>query len=100
MQTPVSRVPTGGSRRPQEAARVKPKLLDQVRQGIHIRHYSTRTEKGYVDWIKRFILFHGKRHPLEMGEPEINRFLTGLAVGFILSMGRANNLRFDKRDRP
>jgi hypothetical protein len=46
----------------------KPKLLDQVREAIQIRHYSMRTEEAYVGWIKRFILFHGKRHPLEMGE--------------------------------
>jgi integron integrase len=51
-----------------------------VRQAIRTRHYSKRTEKTYVDWIKRFIYFHGKRHPLDMGEPEINQFLTDLAV--------------------
>jgi integrase-like protein len=44
------------------------------------RHYSKRTEQTYADWIKRFILFHGKRHPSEMGESEINQFLTHLAV--------------------
>jgi integrase len=58
----------------------KPKLLDQVREAIRIRHYSIRTEEAYVSWIKRFILFHGKRHPLEMGEDEITRFLSALAV--------------------
>ena len=58
----------------------KPKLLDQVRDAIRIRHYSVRTEEAYVSWIKRFILFHGKRHPLEMGEDEITRFLSALAV--------------------
>ena len=45
-----------------------------------MRHYSIRTEEAYVGWIKRFILFHGKRHPLEMGEAEITRFLSALAV--------------------
>jgi integrase len=45
-----------------------------------MRHYSIRTEEAYVSWIKRFILFHGKRHPLEMGEDEITRFLSALAV--------------------
>ena len=44
----------------------KPKLLDEVRQRIRARHYSRRTEKAYVHWIRRYILFHGKRHPLEM----------------------------------
>ena len=45
-----------------------------------MRHYSVRAEEAYVGWIKRFILFHGKRHPLEMGEDEIIRFLSALAV--------------------
>ena len=45
----------------------KPKLLDQVRQAIRARHYSPRTEETYVHWIKRFIFFHNKRHPAEMG---------------------------------
>jgi integron integrase len=58
----------------------KPKLLDQVREAIRIRHYSVRTEEAYVSRIKRFILFHGKRHPLEMGEDKITRFLSALAV--------------------
>lgn len=58
----------------------QPKLLDQVRAAIRVKHYSRRTEASYVNWIKRFILFHGKRHPREMGEAEINQFLTHLAV--------------------
>ena len=66
--------------RPVESDAPKPKLLDQVRQAIRARHYSKRTEKTYVEWTKRFIYFHGKRHPLEMGELEINQFLTDLAV--------------------
>ena len=57
----------------------KPKLLDQVRNAIRVKHYSIRTEQAYIDWIKRFILFHGKRHPAEMGEEEVARFLTHLA---------------------
>jgi integron integrase len=57
----------------------KPKLLDQVRQAIRTRHYSYRTEKAYVHWIKCFIFFHNKRHPAEMGEKEIAQFLSGLA---------------------
>ena len=57
-----------------------PKLLDRVRIAIRTRHYSLRTEEAYVGWIRRFIFFHGKRHPAEMGEPEINAFLSGLAV--------------------
>src|SRR3989344_5040971 len=58
----------------------KPKLLDQVRRVIRLKHYSIRTEESYVQWIKRFILFHDKRHPKEMGEAEIRDFLTHLAV--------------------
>jgi integron integrase len=57
-----------------------PKLLDQVRDRIRVKHYSLRTEKQYVQWIKRFILFHGKRHPQEMGAAEVKAFLTHLAV--------------------
>jgi integron integrase len=56
------------------------KLLDQVRDVIRVKHYSIRTEEAYVDWIKRFILFHNKRHPKEMGSQEIEAFLTHLAV--------------------
>lgn len=57
-----------------------PKLLDQVRERIRLKHYSNRTEKTYLAWIRRFILFHEKRHPKEMGKPEVERFLTHLAV--------------------
>ena len=58
----------------------KARLLDQVREVIRCKHYSIRTEDAYVQWIKRFILFHGKRHPKEMGATEIEAFLTDLAV--------------------
>ncbi len=58
----------------------KPRLLDQVRNALRARHYSPRTEDTYVDWIKRFILFHNKRHPGELGERDISAFLTHLAV--------------------
>ena len=64
----------------QPLAPPKPKLLDRVRHEIRTRHYSRRTEKAYVGWIKRFIFFHGKRHPAEMGEAEVTRFLSSLAV--------------------
>ena len=62
------------------ASSKKPKLLDQVRAAIRTRHYSAKTEKAYVQWIKRFILHHNQRHPAEMGEKEIGEFLTYLAV--------------------
>ncbi len=57
-----------------------PKLLDQVAAKMRLLHYSIRTEGAYVDWIRRFILFHNKRHPREMGGAEIEAFLTHLAV--------------------
>src|SRR3989440_4705871 len=62
------------------AAPGPPKLLDRLRAALRLRHYSPRTEEAYVAWVRRFILFHGKRHPLEMGAAEINAFLTHLAV--------------------
>lgn len=55
-------------------------LLGEVRAALRTRHYSIRTERTYVHWIKRFIYFHELRHPLEMGEPEVAGFLTHLAV--------------------
>ncbi|MGH7356524.1 MAG: integron integrase [Candidatus Rokuibacteriota bacterium] len=58
----------------------KPRLLEQVRAAIRARHYSPRTEKAYVHWIRRYIFFHGKRHPAEMGAPQVSQFLTHLAV--------------------
>jgi integron integrase len=57
-----------------------PKLLDQVRGKIRLKHYSIRTEQAYTDWIKRFILHFGKRHPSELGAAEVEQFLTHLAV--------------------
>ena len=56
------------------------KLLDRVRQRIRLKGYSIRTEKSYVSWIKRFVLFHGKRHPQEMGKVEIEAFLSHLVL--------------------
>lgn len=57
-----------------------PKLLDRVRQAIRLRHYSRRTEQAYVGWIRRFIVFHGKRHPTELGEREVTAFVSDLAA--------------------
>ena len=58
----------------------KPRLLDRVRERIRFLHYSIRTEEAYIGWIRRFILFHGKRHPREMGAPEVEAFLSDLAT--------------------
>jgi integron integrase len=58
----------------------QPRLLDQVRSRIRFKHYSLRTEQAYVDWIKRFVRFHGNRHPSDLSAPHIETFLTHLAV--------------------
>jgi len=57
-----------------------PKLLDQIREVIRRKHYSIRTEHAYVDWARRFILFHHKRHPKDLGKNEITGFLNYLAT--------------------
>ncbi|MEW5787673.1 MAG: integron integrase [Pseudomonadota bacterium] len=63
-----------------QATGSSPKLLDQLRDRIRLKHYSLRTEQAYLQWVKRYILFHGKRHPAEMGKAEVEAFLTSLAV--------------------
>ncbi len=77
--------PTADTTSPQ-----KPKLLDQVHQAIRTRHYSPRTEESHVHWIKRFIFFHNKRYPIEMGEAEIGRFLSSLATDSHVSASTQN----------
>jgi site-specific recombinase XerD len=68
----------------------QPKLLDQLRLTLRTRHYSIRTEDSYVAWARRFILFHGKRHPDEMGAPEVVAFLTHLAEAGHVSASTQN----------
>jgi integron integrase len=68
----------------------KPKLLDQVRHVLRFRHYSYQTEKTYVHWITRFLFFHHKRHPREMGKAEVEQFLTALAVDRHVSAATQN----------
>ena len=63
----------------QPATSTRPRLLDLVRQAVRLRHYSPRTEQAYVRWIRRFILFHQKRHPAELGGSEVTAFLSWLA---------------------
>ena len=70
-----------------------PKLLDRVRDRIRLKHYSLRTEEAYVHWIKRFIFFHGKRHPREMGAAEVEKFLTHLAVAGRVSASTQNQAK-------
>jgi len=67
-----------------------PKLLDQVRQRLRVKHYSLRTEQAYVGWVRRFILANGKRHPREMGEREVETFLTLLATKGNVAAGTQN----------
>jgi Phage integrase, N-terminal SAM-like domain len=69
----------------------KPKLLDQVRSVLRVNHYSLRTEEAYLQWIRRFILFHGKRHPADLGAAEIDRFLSHLAVDGDVSASTQND---------
>ena len=64
----------------QGASRQPPKLLDQIRAAVRTRHYSIRTERTYVDWAYRYIVYHGKRHPSELSAPAINEFLSYLAT--------------------
>jgi integron integrase len=70
-----------------------PRLLDQLRGRLRRLNYSIRTEQVYVDWARRFILYHGKRHPREMGAPEIEAFLTHLAIGRQVSAATQNQAR-------
>ncbi len=69
------------------------KLLDQLRERIRSKHYSIRTEESYVDWVRRFILFHDKRHPNELGHVEVEAFLTYLAVDLHVAASTQNQAR-------
>jgi integron integrase len=68
----------------------RPRLLDQVRRAVRVKHYSRRTETAYVNWIRRFILFHEKRHPSGMGELEVSSFLSWLATDGRVSASTQN----------
>ncbi len=68
----------------------KPKLLEQMRTALRARHYSRKTEQSYCQWVRRFIHFHGLRHPAEMAEPEVNEFLTYLAIDRKVSASTQN----------
>lgn len=70
-----------------------PKLLDRMRNHLRTRHYSIRTEQAYLDWARRFILYHNKRHPQEMGAPEVEAFLTHLAVDRQVSASTQNQAK-------
>lgn len=70
-----------------------PRLLDRVRAEIRARHYSIRTEDTYVDWIRRYILFHHKRHPQDMGATHVNEFLSYLATDRGVSASTQNQAK-------
>lgn len=73
-----------------ETSKKSPRLLEQVREKIRALHYSLRTEETYVHWIKRFILFHGKRHPKDMSAPEVEAFLSHLATDLDVAASTQN----------
>ena len=68
----------------------RPKLMDQVRSAIRLRHFSPRTEESYVGWIRRYIVFHGKRRPGDIGAPEVAAFLSDLAEHLHVSASTQN----------
>ena len=70
-----------------------PNLLDQMREVIRTLHYSVRTEDAYADWARRFILFHGKQHPASMGAPQVEAFLSHLAVERRVSASTQNQAK-------
>jgi integron integrase len=71
----------------------QPRLLDRVRDRLRVKHYSYRTEQSYIHWIKRFILFHGKRHPADMGAAEVEAFLSHLATDREVAAGTQNQAK-------
>lgn len=72
------------------SARPPPRLLDEVRSRLRVRHYSLRTEQAYLGWIRRFIHANGKRHPRELGGREVEAFLTRLATRSNVAAGTQN----------
>jgi len=78
---------------PSSSGTPPPKFLDRVRWHLRVKRYSIRTEQAYIDWIRRFILFHNKRHPEQMGEEEIAAFLSHLALDRHVSASRVNAAR-------
>lgn len=76
--------------KPDIAVPSKPKLLEEARRTLRAKYYRMRTEEAYVGWMRRFILFHGKRHPREMGEPEVAAFLGDLATRHMVSASTQN----------
>ena len=71
----------------------RPRLLERVHQAIRVRHYSRRTEEAYVAWVRRFVIFHDRRHPRDLGQDDVRRFLTALAVHGKVSASTQNQAR-------
>ena len=92
MESWIDQQVSGTTLPPVEGPRT-PKLLERLRNRVRLKHYSIRTEYVYVDWARRFILFHRKRHPKEMGAPEIEAFLTHLAVDRKVSASTQNQAK-------
>ena len=84
---------TVGTRMAEPEQAPPPRLLDRLKEQLRARHYSLRTEDAYVDWTRRFILFHGKRHPQELGAPEVQAFLSHLAVARRVSPSTQNQAK-------
>ena len=78
---------------PKTVSAGKPKLLDRVRQLLRLRRYSGRTEQAYVAWIRRYILYHGKRHPSELDEEHVAAFLSSLALEGNVAASTQNQAR-------
>src|SRR5208282_6930565 len=82
----------GATSRPLERLTPNPKLkfMEQCREVMRFHRLALRTEEAYLQWIKRFVFFHGKRHPKEMGEPEVQAFLTHLAADRLVAASTQN----------
>jgi hypothetical protein len=103
-ESPPSSGPSPARSRAPPATVPTPRLLDRVREAVRARHYSRRAEKAYIHWIKRYILFHDKGHPAEMGAAEVTAFLTSLTVHDKVAASTQNQgvnaLRFLYREVP
>jgi len=95
--TQTQKTPASPSKPPAPPPQQGRKLLDQVMDTIRLKHYSERTGKTYVHWITKYILFHNKRHPKEMGFPEVEAFQTHLAKDQKLSASSHTVLAFGAR---
>lgn len=76
--------------RVRDGHRQPPRLLDQVRHALRFRHYSPSTEKSYVGWVRRYVIFHGKQHPSRLDEEDVTRFLSHLALELKVSASTQN----------